>query len=66
MAFVIGILGVALVLLVVTDMIMAIRGDSIPAELNTITSLIAGGFVGFLTPHVAAQVGRTHGQSSRG
>jgi hypothetical protein len=54
MAAVIGILGVALVLLIVTIFVLLVQNKDIPAELNTLASLIAGGLIGFLTPHVSS------------
>lgn len=54
MKLVIVILGIALILLIVIDLLIIVWGKTFPAELNTLTSLIAGGFVGFLTPHVTA------------
>lgn len=59
MAFVIGILGVALVLLLVTMMVLLIQRKTVPTEIITIASLIAGGLIGFLTPHVADKATQT-------
>ncbi|HEV2344942.1 MAG TPA: hypothetical protein VGS97_12670 [Actinocrinis sp.] len=53
MTWVVGILGAALILLIVIDLLIVVWGRAFPAELNTLTSLIAGGLIGFLTPHVA-------------
>lgn len=54
MALAVGILGAALILLIVIDLLIVVWGRAFPAELNTLTSLIAGGLIGFLTPHVMA------------
>jgi hypothetical protein len=55
MSAVVALLGLALILLVVFDGIAVLQGKS-SNDLNTLTSLIAGGFVGFLTPHVAGTI----------
>jgi hypothetical protein len=51
MRTVIIILGAALLLLVVFDGIAALENKTTD-DLNSLVSLIAGGFVGYLTPHV--------------
>jgi hypothetical protein len=55
MRTVVWILGLALLVLVIFDGIAALQNKSVN-DLNTLTSLIAGGFVGFLTPHVASSL----------
>ena len=55
MMAVVAILGLTLLTLVVFDGI-AVLENKTANDLNTLTSLIAGGFVGFLTPHVANAV----------
>ena len=55
MRTVIIILGTALLLLVVFDGI-AVLEDKPTDGLNSLVSLIAGGFVGYLTPHIANAV----------
>lgn len=50
---VIVILGLALLILVIFDGIAALEGKTV-SDINTLTSMITGGFVGFLTPHVAS------------
>lgn len=51
MKIVILILGAGLIISIGTIAVLAVNKSTIPPELNTITSLIAGGLVGFLTPH---------------
>ena len=60
MMVVIIILGLTLLMLVVFDGI-ALLENKTANDLNTLTSLIAGGFVGFLSPHVASAVKSTSG-----
>ena len=55
MRTVILILGLALLLLVIFDGIAALENRS-TNDLNSLVSLIAGGFVGYLTPHVTNAV----------
>jgi hypothetical protein len=55
MLVVIVILGIALLLLVLFDGIAALENRS-TGGLNSLVSLIAGGFVGYLSPHVASAV----------
>lgn len=55
MRTVILILGLALLLLIVFDGIAALEGKTTD-DLNSLISLIAGGFVGYLTPHIANAV----------
>jgi hypothetical protein len=55
MGFVVVILGVSLIALVVFEGVAVLQGKS-TNSLNTLTSMIVGGFVGFLTPHVAGSV----------
>jgi hypothetical protein len=52
MKYVIWILGLTLLLLVAFLGAATLSGKN-TNDLNTLTSLIAGGFIGFLTPHVA-------------
>jgi hypothetical protein len=55
MRTVIIILGTALLLLVVFDGIAVLENKATDG-LNSLVSLIAGGFVGYLTPHIANAV----------
>jgi hypothetical protein len=41
---------------------LAVQKIAVPAELNTITSLIAGGLIGFLTPHAAKSIAQSSGK----
>jgi hypothetical protein len=50
MRTVILVLSVALLLLVVFDGIAVLEGKT-ASDLNSLVSLIAGGFIGYLTPH---------------
>ena len=65
MRTVILILGLALLLLVVFDGIAALEGKTTD-DLNSLISLIAGGFVGYLTPHIANAVKGSGADNSDG
>jgi hypothetical protein len=55
MRTVIIVLAAALLLLVVFDGIAVLEGKT-AGDLNSLVSLIAGGFIGYLTPHVTNAV----------
>lgn len=63
MMVVTGVLSVALLGLVSGMVYLAAERISVPGEVNTLTSLIAGGLVGFLTPHASKTLSRRSSQS---
>lgn len=65
MMTVVIILGATLFLLVIFDGIAVLEGKT-TSDLDTLTSMIAGGFVGFLTPHVASAVKGNSASRGRG